>query len=123
MSDKEITVEEMVGGLYEMTHESCDQYDGEHPKRLREIREAIRKHLTESDIAHWMDRCHELEAKLAEKPVTVSRDDIDKLLARIYGAVGEYRGNKIVEIWLTELDIEVGDNSEVGRRTSDKEGE
>ena len=42
MSDK-ITVEEMVGGLYEMTHESCDQYDGEHPKRLREIREAIRK--------------------------------------------------------------------------------
>ena len=43
MSDKEITVEEMVGGLYEMTHESCDQYDGEHPKRLREIREAIRK--------------------------------------------------------------------------------
>jgi len=123
MSDKEITVEEMVGGLYEMTHESCDQYDGEHPKRLREIREAIRKHLTESDIAHWMDRCHELEAKLAEKPVTVSRDDIDKLLARIYGAVGEYRGNKIVEIWLTELDIEVGDNSEVRRRTSDKEGE
>jgi len=122
MSDK-ITVEEMVGGLYEMTHESCDQYDGEHPKRLREIREAIRKHLTESDIAHWMDRCHELEAKLAEKPVTVSRDDIDKLLARIYGAVGEYRGNKIVEIWLTELDIEVGDNSEVRRRTSDKEGE
>jgi len=123
MSDKEITVEEMVGGLYEMTHESCDQYDGEHPKRLREIREAIRKHLTESDIAHWMDRCHELEAKLAEKPVTVNRDDIDKLLARIYGAVGEYRGNKIVEIWLTELDIEVGDNSEVRRRTSDKEGE
>ena len=123
MSDKEITVEEMVGGLYEMTHESCDQYDGEHPKRLREIREAIRKHLTESDIAHWMDRCHELEAKLAEKPVTVSRDDIDKLLARIYGAVGEYRGNKIVEIWLTELGIEVSDNSEMGRRTSDKEGE
>ena len=83
---------------------------------------AIRKHLTESDIAHWMDRCHELEAKLAEKPVPrVSRDDIDKLLARIYGAAGEYIGNKIVEIWLTELGIEVGDNSEVSRRTSDKE--
>ena len=94
------------------------------------VRDSIRialeereKHLTESDIAHWMDRCHELEAKLAEKPVTVSRDDIDKLLARIYGAAGEYRGNKIVEIWLTELGIEVGDNSEVRRRTSDKEGE
>ena len=61
-------------------------------------------------------------SKRLEKPVTVSRDDIDKLLARIYGAVGEYRGNKIVEIWLTELDIEVSDNSEVSRRTSDKEG-
>ena len=84
--------------------------------------DAIREALTESDIAHWMDRCHELEAKLAEKPVTVSRDDIDKLLARIYGAAGEYIGNKIVEIWLTELGIEVGDNSEVSRRTSDKEG-
>ena len=142
------------------------------------VRDSIRialeereKHLTESDIAHWMDRCHELEAKLAEKPEPsvvkgwgwlycekcgemiwveprktntthlpenihqemvfknptekprVSRDDIDKLLARIYGAAGEYRGNKIVEIWLTELDIEVSDNSEVSRRTSDKEGE
>ena len=40
---------------------------------------AIRKHLTESDIAHWMDRCHELEAKLAEKPVpSVSRERIKK---------------------------------------------
>ena len=87
----------------------------------RTMLQAIREALTESDIAHWMDRCHELEAKLAEKPVTVSRDDIDKLLARIYGAAGEYRGNKIVEIWLTELGIEVSDNSEVSRRTSDKE--
>ena len=100
----------------------------ERPKSLLDFEEipmlqAIRKHLTESDIAHWMDRCHELEVKLAEKPVTVSRDDIDKLLARIYGAAGEYRGNKIVEIWLTELGIKLSDNSEVGRRTSDKEGE
>ena len=96
---------------------------GEDHSQDMAILQAIRKHLTESDIAHWMDRCYELEAKLAEKPVTVSRDDIDKLLARIYGAAGEYRGNKIVEIWLTELGIEVSDNSEVGRRTSDKEGE
>ena len=96
---------------------------GEDHSQDMAILQAIRKILTESDIAHWMDRCHELEEMLTEKPVAVSRDDIDKLLARIYGAAGEYRGNKIVEIWLTELDIEVGDNSEVSRRTSDKEGE
>jgi len=129
MSDKEITVEEMVGGLYEMTHESCDQYDGEHPKRLREIREAIRKHLTESDIAHWMDRCHELEAKLAEKPVPrVSREDVEKAVQSceqefpIISKGWDIFEPVIVRI-LTELDIEVSDNSEVRRRTSDKEGE
>ena len=161
MSDK-ITREEMVNHLIRLNRlagwtERCPTC------------EAIRKHLTGSGIAHWMDRCHELEVKLAEKPEPsvvkgwgwlycekcgemiwveprktntthlpenihqemvfknptekprVSRDDIDKLLARIYGAAGEYRGNKIVEIWLTELGIEVGDNSEVSRRTSDKE--
>ena len=127
LSDK-ITVEKMVGYVAFLMGE-CDRghEQGCHGCDLAEqcitMLQAIRKHLTESDIAHWMDRCYELEAKLAEKPEPVSRDDIDKLLARIYGAAGEYRGNKIVEIWLTELDIEVSDNSEVRRRTSDKEGE
>ena len=37
----------------------------------KQIFQAIRSHLTESDIAHWMDRCHELEVKLAEKPEPV----------------------------------------------------
>ena len=98
MSDK-ITREEMVRCFDEMcVFLAIHGFTEIDPRAV-----AIRKHL--------------------EKPEPVSRDDIDKLLARIYGAAGEYRGNKIVEIWLTELGIEVSDNSEVSRRTSDKEGE
>jgi len=122
MSDK-ITVEKMVEWLdrLEIFVKTKEISYGDCEGDVFEYHQAIRKILTESDIAHWMDRCHELEAKLAEKPEPVSRDDIDKLLARIYGSAGEYIGNKIVEIWLTELGIKVGDNSEVRRRTYDKE--
>ena len=45
--------------------------------------QAIRKILTESDLAHWMDRCHELEAKLAEKPEPVSREWIIRTSAHL----------------------------------------
>ena len=38
---------------------------------------AIRKHLLESDIAHWMDRCHELEAELAELTKKLSEVKFD----------------------------------------------
>ena len=38
---------------------------------------AIRKHLTESDLAHWMDRCHELEVELAELTKKLSEVKFD----------------------------------------------
>jgi len=80
----------------------------------RRILQAIREALTDSDIAHWMDRCHELEVKLAEKP-QVSRERLAELCQA-------HTDGGMVGV-LTELGIEVSDNSEVGRRTSDKEGE
>jgi len=50
--------------------------------------QAIRKHLTESDLAHWMDRCHELEAELAKKP-TVGREETRQLERDIREAIKE----------------------------------
>ena len=109
----------------------------ERPKSLLDFEEipmfqAIRKHLTESDIAHWMDRCHELEAKLAEKPVAVSREWIENKVDERHKQhdergyfdpmLREIRIKDFIET-LTELGIEVSDNSEVRRCTSDKEGE
>ena len=38
---------------------------------------AIRKHLLESDLAHWMDRCHELEVELAELTKKLSEVKFD----------------------------------------------
>ena len=82
MSDK-ITVEEMVKDL-----DRFIKYADMHLPFLR----AIRSHLTESDIAHWMDRCHELEAELAEKQ-TVSREQISDTIDREYRDA-EYRSDK-----------------------------
>ena len=96
MSDKEITREECLEWMdfwvkqYKFDYEAIRHI---HPnptaegivyhKKQYSIVKAIRKHLTESDIAHWMDRCHELEAKLAEKPVTVSREWIIRTSAHL----------------------------------------
>ena len=64
----EIATEEMVGELDKMLTSAFSwRYN-------LPILRAIRKHLTESDLAHWMDRCHELEVELAE----VSRRTSDK---------------------------------------------
>ena len=63
MSEPEITVEEMVEKLDGMISGTIGiVIDVE----FFEFLQAIRSHLMESDIAHWMDRCHELEAELAE---------------------------------------------------------
>ena len=125
MSDKEITVEEMVNHLIRLNRlagwtERCPTC------------EAIRKHLMDSDIVHWMDRCHELEEMLTEKPVAVSREWIENKVDERHKQhdergyfdpmLREIRIKDFIET-LTELDIEVSDNSEVSRRTSDKEGE
>ena len=67
MSDK-ITVEEMVKDL-----DRFIKYADMHLPFLR----AIRSHLTESDIAHWMDRCHELEVELAELTKKLSEVKFD----------------------------------------------
>ena len=94
--------------------------------------DAIREALTESDIAHWMDRCHELEEMLTEKPkvnddippgyfqlnipiwVLVKMDFFKRLKKMGYEVdmkkTNQYIANSMV------------DNSEVRRRTSDKEG-
>ena len=135
MSDK-ITVEEMVEWMdveLKALQEHCEiSPHNEVWTTPRDILQAIRKHLTESDLAHWMDRCHELEAKLAEKPVAVSREWIENKVDERHKQhdergyfdpmLREIRIKDFIET-LTELDIEVSDNSEVGRRTSDKEGE
>ena len=81
----EITREEQIkyldGGISRLINQAEKLIDApmyaeviEKIKQLKgeaRILQAIRKHLTESDLAHWMDRCHELEVKLAEKPEPV----------------------------------------------------
>ena len=120
MSDK-ITVEEMVEWMdveLKALQEHCEiSPHNEVWTTPRDILQAIRKHLTESDLAHWMDRCHELEAKLAEKPepvrVSITMEDA-KFLALIPFV------EDLIPV-LKSMNIEVSDNSEVRRRTSDKE--
>ena len=84
MSDK-ITREEidkwLVGEML-WRHARGESLGEDHSQDMA-ILQAIREALTESDIAHWMDRCHELEAKLAEKPVTVSREWIIRTSAHL----------------------------------------
>ena len=71
------TVEEMVEELNIIMWER----DNENKRTLNDRRykmlEAIRKHLTESDLAHWMDRCHELEMELAELTKKLSEVKFD----------------------------------------------
>ena len=130
MSDKP-TIEEMVKHLVHDVQCECTPF----PTGYKDYKinciycEAIREALTDSDIAHWMDRCYELKAKLAEKPVPrMSREDVEKAVQSceqefpIISKGWDIFEPVIVRI-LTELGIEVSDNSEVRRRTSDKEGE
>jgi len=74
-----VSVKEMVGQIDRMIRDPNVHW-GERPKATLQ---AIKRHIQESDIAHWMDRCHELEEKLREKPNTprvnkekVSREEI-----------------------------------------------
>ena len=103
MSDK-ITVEAMM----ERLNVWMRIIDSGHLVELNEFHrptiQSIRKHLTESDIAHWMDRCHELEAKLAEKP-RVSREKIKDVMRDNY--IPWELGDFI--LLLTELGMEVED--------------
>jgi len=81
--------------------------------------EAIRKHLTESDLAHWMDRCHELEAELAKKP-TVGREETRQLERDIREAIKEeaYTSTPLnhvllaIDHWHKKRGIEVSDSED-----------
>jgi len=74
------------------------------------VRDSIRialeereKHLTESDLAHWMDRCHELEVELAKKQA-VSREWIDAVWNEILEhRAGGWTGKNIFIQRITEL--------------------
>lgn len=59
-------LEKFISGHTSKMHNDFKDFQPAYEKEVEMLTE-IKERLDESDIAHWMDRCHELEAELAKR--------------------------------------------------------